>query len=329
MRRTGGLGFALALLALSVPVGGTAGAATAEALVDALNAVFGKHKGMRASHAKGLCAEGRWIPTAEARTLSKSPLFAAEAPVIARFSLAGGNPNVSDKSRTPRGLALRIALAGGEEHDFVLLSTPVFQAKDPDTFLGLLRARAPDPATGKPDPEKAKAFMEAHPDTKAFAAYVAKMPITASYATTAYWGVHTFWLVDAKGEKKPVRWSFEPQAGVVGLSEEELKQKGDDFLAAELRERVAKGAAAWTVTLHLGQPGDPLDDPTKTWPEDRPRVTVARLEITEVAKEGEKGACDPLMFAPDKLASGFEPSSDPILNIRTAAYAVSFARRME
>ena len=33
---------------------------TPEALVDALNAVFGRHKGLRASHAKGLCAEGRF-----------------------------------------------------------------------------------------------------------------------------------------------------------------------------------------------------------------------------------------------------------------------------
>jgi catalase len=303
--------------------------ATPEALVDALNAVFGKHKGLRASHAKGTCAEGRWIPTAEARMLAPSPLFAAEAPVVARFSLAGGNPKVSDKSRTPRGLALHIELPGGAEHDFVLLSAPVFAAKDPDTFLGLLRARAPDPATGKPDPEKAKAFMDAHPDTKVQPAYMAKAPITASYATTPYWGIHTFWMTDTKGEKKPVRWSFTPDAGVVGLGEDELKQKGDDFLAAELHERLAKGAAAWTVRLHLGAPGDPLDDPTVTWPEDRPIVTIARLEIRSADPPGTKGSCDPVMFRPDNLAPGFEPSADPILAIRSAAYAVSLARRME
>jgi len=303
--------------------------ATPEALVDALNAVFGKHKGLRASHAKGVCAAGRWMPTAAGRELSPSPLFAGEAPVVARFSLAGGNPKVSDKSRTPRGLAFRVQLPGGGEHDFVLLSAPVFLAKDPETFLGLLRARAPDPATGKPDPEKAKAFMDAHPDTKVLPAWMAQAPITASYATTPYWAIHTFYLTDAKGERRAVRWSFTPEAGVVGLSEEEQKQKGDDFLAAELRERVAKGPAAWRVALHFAEPGDPLDDPTKTWPEERRKVEVARLEIREVAPEGEKGACDPLMFAPDNLARGFEPSADPILAIRTAAYAVSFARRTE
>ncbi len=318
-----------AFVAIAAPWPLSAAEATPEALVDALNAVFGKHKGLRASHAKGTCAEGRWIPTAEGRALSKSPLFAAEAPVVARFSLAGGNPKVSDKSRTPRGLALHVALPGGAEHDFVLLSAPVFAAKDPDTFLGLLRARAPDPATGKPDPAKAKAFMEAHPDTKVQPAYMAEAPITASYATTPYWGIHTFWLTDARGATKPVRWSFTPEAGVVGLSEEELTQRGDDYLAAELHERLGKGPAAWTVRLHFGAAGDPLDDPTLIWPEDRPSVAVARLEITKAAAPGEKGACDPLMFRPDNLADGFAPSADPILAIRSAAYAVSLARRME
>ncbi len=317
----------LAVLAAAAPA--RAAEATPEALVDALNAVFGKHKGLRASHAKGVCAAGRWIPTDAARTLSKSPLFAGDAPVVARFSLAGGNPKVSDKSRTPRGLALHVALPGGAEHEFVLLSAPVFQAKDPETFLGLLRARAPDPATGKPDPDKARAFMEAHPDTKVLPAYMATAPITASYATTPFWAIHTFWLTDKAGQRRPVRWSFEPEAGVVGLDERQLQAVGDDFLEAELRERVARMPAAWTVRLHLGTAEDPLDDPTRTWPDDRPVVEVARLVIDGVAPAGEKGACDPMMFRPDALAPGFEPSADPILAVRTPAYAISLARRTE
>jgi catalase len=35
------------------------------------------------------------------------------------------------------------------------------------------------------------------------------------------------------------------------------------------------------------------------------------------------------MFAPDNLAPGFAPSADPILAVRTAAYAISLARRTE
>jgi catalase len=303
---------------------------TPEALVDALNAVFGRHKGLRASHAKGLCAEGRFEPTAAGRKFSSSPLFAGPAPVTARFSIAGGNPKVSDKARAARGLALRVHLADGAEHDLVMLSTPMFFAPDPETFVGFLQVRVPDPATGKPDPDKVKAFAEAHPETKRQAAYLAEAPISASDATLPYFAIHTFILTDAQGRQQPARWVLEPAAGVQGLSEAELEPLGDDYLAAKLRERVATGPAAWSVQLQLPAADDPLTDPTVAWPDDRQRVEVGRLEITGVAAEGASGACDPLVFLPDNLAAGIEPvPGDPILAARSAAYAVSLARRME
>ncbi len=319
----------VACLALA-PGSATAEEPTPEALVDALNAVFGRHKGLRASHAKGLCAEGRFEPTAAGREFSSSPLFAGPAPVTARFSIAGGNPKVSDKARAARGLALRVHLADGAEHDLVMLSTPVFFAPDPETFVGFLQVRVPDPATGKPDPDKIKAFAEAHPETKRQAAYLAEAPISASYATAPYFAIHTFLFTDAQGHQKPARWVFGPAAGIQGLSEAELERLGDDYLAAELRERVAAGPAMWSVQLQLPAADDPLADPTVAWPDDRQRVEVGRLEITTVAAEGAPGGCDPLVFLPDNLAAGIEPvSGDPILAARSPAYAVSLARRME
>jgi catalase len=47
-----------------------------------------------------------------------------------------------------------------------MLTTPVFGAKDPENFLGLLQTQIPDPATGKPDMAKIQAFRAAHPDTQ-------------------------------------------------------------------------------------------------------------------------------------------------------------------
>ncbi|MDT1862195.1 catalase, partial [Acinetobacter baumannii] len=45
------------------------------ALVDALNGTFGKH-GMRASHAKGFCAVGEFVPAKSAADIVHGPLFA-------------------------------------------------------------------------------------------------------------------------------------------------------------------------------------------------------------------------------------------------------------
>jgi catalase len=57
---------------LSSLVTGTASAddEMPEKLVDALNAVFGKH-GARASHAKGICVTGDFVPSAAAKDLTK------------------------------------------------------------------------------------------------------------------------------------------------------------------------------------------------------------------------------------------------------------------
>jgi hypothetical protein len=44
-----------------------------EQIVDAMNALFGKHPGFRAAHAKGIVCEGEFAPAATAATLSKAP----------------------------------------------------------------------------------------------------------------------------------------------------------------------------------------------------------------------------------------------------------------
>ncbi len=67
-----------------------------------------------------------------------------------------------------------------------------------------------------------------------------------------------------------------------------------------------------------------LTDATVGWPEDRARVEVARLAIRGVAAAE---ACTGLMFSPVSLPRGIDASEDPILQMRTPAYAESFGRR--
>ena len=58
---------AIFVAALSVPPSAPAHAeADAESLVNALNAVFGAHDGLRAAHTHGFCVKGSFTPTAEA-----------------------------------------------------------------------------------------------------------------------------------------------------------------------------------------------------------------------------------------------------------------------
>src|SRR5258708_4084843 len=82
-------------------------------IVDALNKRYGVHSGFRSNHAKGIVVEGSFTPTPEAAALSRSPIFAgATLPVTARFSDAGGMPDLHDAApvANPHGMAIKLHL---------------------------------------------------------------------------------------------------------------------------------------------------------------------------------------------------------------------------
>jgi catalase len=223
-----------------------------------------------------------------------------------------------------RGLALRVDLPGNESHDFVVISAPVFGVRTPEQFRDNLLARRPDPGTGQPDQSRIQAFVAANPEVTRQAAWIRANPPSDSYASAPYFGVHSFLLTDAAGQVRPARWTFEPAEGRRSMTAEDRQRLGTDFLAGELAARLARGPAEWRVFLTPAQPGDVLTDATVGWPEDRPRVEVARLAIRGVAAAE---TCTGLMFSPVSLPRGIDPSEDPILQMRTPAYAESFGRR--
>src|SRR4051812_5954865 len=84
-----------ATLALGAP--GDSTEVTAVQMIDAFEGDFGVHAGQRRNHVKGTCAAGEFVGTSDAAALSRSALFSGKAiPVIARFSLGGGDPEVPD-----------------------------------------------------------------------------------------------------------------------------------------------------------------------------------------------------------------------------------------
>jgi catalase len=223
-------------------------------------------------------------------------------------------------------MALQFKLPGGQLHQMAMLNTPMFGAASPQTFLELMQALKPDPATGKPDPEKMKAFKETHPDNLAQTQYLASHNPPASYASSSYWGIHTFKFIDKKGKATPVRWQFVPQDGEIRLTDEELKSAGGNFLESALIGRTAQGAVRWDMMVSVGQPGDPEDNPTLSWPEERKRFKAGTLTIrSAMAQKG--AACESINFDPLVMADGIAPSSDPVLLFRSPAYAVSFGKR--
>jgi catalase len=306
------------------PATGQAAEATPEKIVDALNTIFGKHKA-RSSHAKGQCVAGTYKPASDAASLTKSPSFTSEVPVVARFSMGGGNPKISDATKAAvRGFSFRLDPNGKQPSEFAFISAPVQFAKSLDQMLGFLEARFPA-AEGKPDQEKIKAFAAANPETTAQGKWLASKPVPASYAGVPYWGVHAYTLTNAKGETQTAKFKLVP-AAEAGLTDEEAKGKPADFLVAELTERLAKGPATFDVVAILGQAGDPTNDATAMWPEDqRKQVKLGTISITKIE---DNAVCDAGVFDPTQLADGVAgPKDDPLFEVRSPAYAISLSRR--
>jgi catalase len=319
----------VAALLFGVPFAGAAeNEVTADQVVGALEATFGVHPGERRNHIKGTCAAGEFVGNADAARYSRSALFSGRAvPVVARFSLAGGNPKAPDTAKSARGMALEFRLPDGRLQHMTMLNTPVFGAVSPQSFLDMIVAVRPDPATGKPDPEKIKAYRASHPDNLAQAQFLDRNNPPASYANSAYFSIHTFKFVNKDGKTTFVRWQFVPQDGEKRLSDDEMKTVGPNFLEPELVRRTQQGAIRWDMVAVIGEPGDPETNPTLAWPESRTKVKVGTLTITSATPQ--KGAeCERINFDPLVMADGIEATDDPVLRFRSPAYAMSFAKRL-
>ena len=300
-----------------------------ERLVDALNAAYGVHAGHRAAHAKGVLCAATFTATPAAGALTTAAHFQGD-PMRAhvRFSNGAGDPTIPDGSRDARGMAMKVYLPDGTTTDVVTLTLPTFFTRTPEELIEFNLARRPDPATGAPDMEKVGAFLGEHPETVPAVTAAITHPIPASYAQLTYHAIHTFKFVAADGTVRPARYHFLPASGEASISDDEAAARPEGYLRDELEQRFASGPAVFHVELELAVDGDPIDDPTAVWPDDRERVHVADLELTGLAYDREQDG-DVLVFDPTRLTAGIEPTDDKILAARSGAYRVSVTRRSQ
>ena len=300
---------------------------TSQRFVDTMEAGGPAHPGFRRAHSRGVCVSGHFTGTPEGRALSSAVAFAGEpVAVTGRLSIGGGDPYGSEATARVRSLALQIGGREGTQWRMAMNSFPFMAVATPEEFHGQLMANAPDPATGKPDPAAAAAFLQAHPRAQAFQAWAKSAPWSDSWANTQYNSVNAFHFVAADGQRRAVRWSMRPQAPFVALEAEARAAAGPDYLAAEFERRLAEGPVRWDMVATLAGPGDAVHDPSRPWPEDREQVVVGVLELADATPQA-SGACRDINFDPLVLPAGVEPSADPILSARSSVYARSFNRR--
>src|SRR5215469_3016459 len=102
-------------------------ALTPASFVDRFEQVGGMHPGFRRNHAKGVCVSGWFDSNGQGAELSKAAVFQqGRVPVIGRFSLGVGKPDVTDTATTVRGLGIRFMPSKGEEWRSAMVNLPVF-----------------------------------------------------------------------------------------------------------------------------------------------------------------------------------------------------------
>jgi len=327
VRRIAGSGLLVAAAFWTGMASGADDKSLAQQIFEAMIQVHGVNPAFRAAHAKGVVCQGTFTPSKEAANLSKAAHFqGGSIPITVRFSNASQDPFIPDNAAgNPRGMAIRFRLPSGRETDIVSLSHNGFIVGTGEDFLALQKAiAATDPS--KPHPWPIEAFVGSHPVAAKFVQEVQATP--ASYGTAAFFSNDAFIFVNQQGQKQAGRYKILPAAGVHNLSEADAKAKSPDFLVDELKARLASGPINYHMIVQLANAGDPTNDPSLVWPEDRKTIDVGTISVTSVVTDSD-AAQKTLVFFPTNLTEGIELSDDPFPGLRTSVYALSFARRQQ
>jgi catalase len=257
-----------------------------------------------------------------ASALSRSALFAQiPIPVVVRFSVPHGNPN----SRNARQMELEFRLPGGSVQHMAMLSTPLFGTSDAVTFGEMIVAVKPNPNTGEPDLQRLQEFLAAHPDAFAQSNFVTDTDPPSSFASSAYFSIHTLRFIDAEGRTRFVRWRFLPQDGESTASPSELTAQ--DAVQKRFNKRLATGPVRWDMIVYVGEPADTTDNASIAWPEERMHLNAGTLTITKPIPDS-AAQCARMTFDPLIFADGIAPADDPVLLFRSPVYARAFAARL-
>ena len=302
--------------------------ALGEDLLKQFETMFGAHPGFRPAHARGVLLVGTFTPAAGATSLTRAPHASrTSTPVIARFSSSTGLPQIPDTNpnANPRGFAIRFQLAEHVHTDIVSHSTDGFPTRTGQEFLELLQAAAASQsATSSPTPiEK---FLGSHPAALAFVQ--TPKPSPSSFAKEAYFGVTAMRFTNPEGASRYGRYRIVPDAGIEHLDDATVKSKSDSYLFDELTERIGKSPIGFQIAVQVADAGDVVNDATVHWPENRPLVPFGKVVLTGVAPNNAQEQKN-IIYDPIPRIDGIDPSDDPLLELRAAAYLLSGRRRRQ
>ena len=257
-----------------------------------------------------------------------------KTPVFVRFSTVAGSRGSTDLARDVRGFAVKFYTSEGN-FDLVGNNMPVFFIQDAIKFPDLIHAVKPEPHNEMPQAASAHDtfwdFISLMPESAHMIMWVmSDRAIPRSLRMMEGFGVHTFRLVNAKGESTFVKFHWKPLLGMHSVAWDEAQRISGcdpDFHRRDLWEAIETGDfPEWEFGVQLVPEKDEhkfdfdLLDPTKLIPEEL--VPVQRIGKLMLNRNPDNffAETEQVAFHPGHIVPGIDFSNDPLLQGRLFSY---------
>jgi catalase len=291
----------------------------------------------RIVHARGSAAHGVfecYEPFAEFTRASFLSAKGKRTPVFVRFSTVAGERGSTDTPRDVRGFATKFYTDEGN-FDIVGNNIPVFFIQDAIKFPDLVHALKPEPHHAMPQAASAHDtfwdFVSLMPESTHMLMWVmSDRALPRSFRMMQGFGVHTFRLVNARGESRFVKFHWNPIAGTHSLDwDESVKIAGvdPDYTRRDLWESIESGVfpeyelgfQIFTEAQARQFSFDVLDA-TKIVPEELVPVTPVGRMVLNRNPDNFFAETEQVAFGVQNLVPGIDFSDDPLLAGRIHSY---------
>ncbi|MNK43862.1 Catalase HPII [compost metagenome] len=291
----------------------------------------------RIVHARGSAAHGVFKVYEDLSAITRAAFLCdpgAETPVFVRFSTVAGSRGSTDLARDVRGFAVKFYTQEGN-FDLVGNNMPVFFIQDAIKFPDLIHAVKPEPDNEMPQAASAHDtfwdFISQLPESAHMVMWaMSDRALPRSYRMMEGFGVHTFRLVNARGESNFVKFHWKPLLGVHSVAWDEAQNisgKDPDFHRRDLWDAIEAGAfPEWELGLQIVPEKDEFKfdfdilDPTKLIPEEL--VPVQRIGKMTLNRNPDNffAETEQVAFHVGHIVPGIDFTNDPLLQGRLFSY---------
>lgn len=291
----------------------------------------------RVVHARGSAAHGYFQLYESLSRYSKAHFLqnvGEKTPVFVRFSTVAGSRGSADTVRDVRGFAVKFYTQEGN-FDLVGNNIPVFFIQDALKFPDLIHAAKPEPDNEIPQAQTAHDtfwdFISVMPEATHMIMWImSDRAIPRSLRMMEGFGVHTFRLINVKGESTFVKFHWKPVLGLHSLAWDEAQKiagKDPDFHRKDLWHAIEIGQyPEWELGLQLFSESEANNfnfdvlDATKIIPEEIVPVKRVGKLVLNRNPENFFTETEQVAFHPGHIVPGIDFSNDPLLQGRLFSY---------